>query len=100
MQRGLEQHPKVWHNSELSSCMITIVTDNQQLVANKLTRLALNGSFSLLLYRPNTASLSSSCLQIRVNEGRSQRLGDVAKCALHALLVPSSNLGHVPDIAL
>ena len=54
--RGLEHPPKVWHNSQLSSCMTTIVTDKQQLVAktnNKLTGLALNGSFSSLL-RPKT----------------------------------------------
>ena len=49
--RGLEHPPKVWHNSQLSSCMITIVTDKQQLVAktnNKFTGLTLNGSVSSL----------------------------------------------------
>ena len=28
--RGLEHPPKVWHNSQLSSCVTTIVTDKQQ----------------------------------------------------------------------
>ena len=31
--RGLEHPPKVWHNSQLSSCVTTIVTDKQQLIA-------------------------------------------------------------------
>ena len=50
--RGLEHPPKVWHNSQLSSCVTIIVTDEQQLVAKTniiLTGLALNGSFSSLL---------------------------------------------------
>ena len=50
--RGLEHPPKVWHNSQLSSYVTTIVIDKQQLVAktsNKLTRLALNGNFLFLL---------------------------------------------------
>ena len=50
--RGLERPAKVWYNSQLSSCVTTIVTDKQQLVAktnNKLTGLTLNGSFSQLL---------------------------------------------------
>ena len=78
---GSSTPPKVWHNSQLSSCVITIVTDKQQLVANtnnKLTGLALNGSFSSLLGLKQP-SLSSSYLQERVNEGRGQRLGGVAK---------------------
>ena len=61
--------------------MTTIVTDKQQLVAktnNKLTGLALNGSFSSLLGLKQP-SLSSSCLQERVNEGCGQRFGGVAK---------------------
>ena len=56
--RGLEHPPKVWHNSQLSSCVTTILTDKQQLVAktnNKLTGLALNGSFSSLLDLLKTA---------------------------------------------
>ena len=102
--RGLEHPPKVWHNSQLSSCVTTIVTDKQQLIAktnNKLTGLALNGSFSLLLGLKQP-SLSSSCLRERVNEGRGQRFGGVAKHfarALRARLaqhLPSSNPGHAP----
>ena len=79
--RGLEHPPKVWHNSQLSSCVTTIVTDKQQLIAktnNKLTGLALNGSFSLLLGLKQP-SLSSICLRERVNKGRGQRFGGVAK---------------------
>ena len=102
--RGLEHPPKFWHNSQLSSCVTTIVTDKQQLIAktnNKLTGLALNDSFSLLqgLKQP---SLSSSCLRERVNEGRGQRFGGVAKnfaralCARLAQHLPSSNPGHAP----
>ena len=105
--RGLEHPPKVWHNGQLStSCVTTIiVTDMQQLIAktnNKLTGLALNGSFSLLLGLKQP-SLSSSCLRERVNEGRGQRFGGVAKNfarALRARLaqhLPSSNPGHAPD---
>ena len=51
--RGLEHPPKDWHNSQLSSCVTTIVTDKQLLLAktnNKLIGLAQNGSFSSLLY--------------------------------------------------
>ena len=86
--RGLEHPPKVWHNSQLSSCVTTIVSDKQQLVAktsNKLTALALNGSFSSLLGLKQLlhASLSSNCLQERVNEGRGRHFGGVAK-SLHA----------------
>ena len=69
--RGLEHPPKVWHNSHLNSCVTTIVTEKQQLVAkinNKLTGLTLNGSFSSLLGLKQP-SLSSSCPQERVNEG-------------------------------
>ena len=61
--------------------MTTIVTDKQQLVAktnNKLTGLALNDSF-LLLLGLKQPFLPSSCLQERVNEGRGQRFGGVAK---------------------
>ena len=61
--RGLEHPPKVWHNSQLSSCVTTIVTDKQQLIAktnNKLTGLALNGSISLLLGLKQPSKLSSS----------------------------------------
>ena len=79
--RGLEDPPKVWHNSQLSSCVTTILTDKQQLVAktnNKLTGLALNGSFSSLLGLKQP-SLSSSCVQERVNEGRGQRFWGVVK---------------------
>ena len=50
--KGLEHPPKVWHNCQLSSCVTTIVTNKQQLIAktnNKLTELALNNSFSQLL---------------------------------------------------
>ena len=50
--RGLKHPPKVWHNRQLSSCVTNIVTDKQLLVAytnNKLTGLALNSSFTLLL---------------------------------------------------
>ena len=102
--RGLEHPPKVWHNSQLSSCVTTIVTDKQQLIAktnNKLTGLALNGSFSLLLGLKQP-SLSSSCLQERDNEGRGQHFGGVAKYfarELRARLaqhLPSSNPGHAP----
>ena len=79
--RGLEHPPKVWLNSQLSSCVTTIVTAKQQLIAktnSKLTGLALNGSFMLLLGLKQP-SLSSSCLQERVNEGRGQRFEGVAK---------------------
>ena len=94
----------VWHNSQLSSYVTTIVTDKQQLIAktnNKLTGLALNGSISLLLGLKQL-SLSSSCLQERVNEGRGQRFEGVANTfarALRARLaqhLPSSNPGHAP----
>ena len=44
--RELEHPPKVWLNSQLSSCVITIVTAKTN---NKLIKLALNGSFSSLL---------------------------------------------------
>ena len=57
------------------------VTDKQQLVAktnNKLTGLALNGSFSSLLGLKQP-SLSSNGLQERVNEGHGQHFRDVAK---------------------
>ena len=50
--RGLEHPPKVWHSCQLSSCVTTIATDKQQLVAktnNQLTELTLNSSFSSLL---------------------------------------------------
>ena len=83
-----------------------MTTNKQQLVANtniKLTGLALNGSFSSLLGLKQP-SLSSSCLQECVDEGRGQRFGGVAKgfaCALHARLVQhllSSNPGHVTGV--
>ena len=102
--RGLEHPPKVWHNSHLNSCVTTIVTEKQQLVAktnNKLTGLTLNGSFSSLLGLKQP-SLSSSCPQERVNEGRGQHFVGVAKIfarALRACLaqhLPSSNPGHAP----
>ena len=104
--RGLEHPPKpcnVWHNSQLSSC---VTTNKQQLVANtniELTGLALNGSFSSLLGLKQP-SLSSSCLQECVNEGRGQRFGGMAKsfaCALCVRLVQhllSSNPGHAPGV--
>ena len=103
--KGLEHPTKVWHNSQLSSCVTTILTDKQQLVAktnNKLTGLTLNGSFSSLLGLKQP-SLSSSCVQECVNEGRGQRFGGVAKYFVRALLarlaqhLPSSNPGHAPD---
>ena len=84
--RGLEHPPKVWHNSQLRSCVTTIVTDKQQLVAktnNKLTGLALSSSFSSLLGLKQP-SLSSSCLQEYVNEGCGQRFRGVAKCFARA----------------
>ena len=102
--RGLEHPPKVQHNSQLSSCVTTIVTDKQQLVAktnNKLTGLTLNGSF-LSLLGLKQPSLSSSYLQERVNEGRGQRFGGVTKTFAHALHtrlaqhLPFSNPGHAP----
>ena len=68
-----------------------IVIDKQQLVAktsNKLPGLVLNGSFLSLLGRKQPSFLSS-CVQERVNEGRGQRFGSVAKNfarALHAHL--------------
>ena len=105
--RGLEHPPKVWHNIQLSSCVTTIVTEKQQLIAktnNKLTGLALKGSFSSLLGQKQP-SLSSSCLQERVNEGRGQCFGGVAKNfarALRARLaqhLPSLNPGHAPGIS-
>ena len=88
--------------------MTTIVTDKQQLVAktnNKLTGLALNGSFSQLLGLKRL-SLSSSCLQERVDEGRGQRFVGVAKIFARALCthlaqhLPSSNPGHAPACSL
>ena len=104
--RGLEHPPKVWHNSQLSSCVTTIVTDKQQLVAKiniKLTGLALNGGFSSLLGLKQP-SLSSNCLRERVNERRGQRFWGVAKnfaralCARLAQHLPSSNPGHAPGL--
>ena len=85
--------------------MTTIVTDKQQLVAktnNKLTGLALNGSFSQLLGLKQP-SLSSSCLQERVNEGHGQRFVGMAKnfARVHlAQHLPSSNPGHAPAMHL
>ena len=85
--------------------MTTIVADKQQLVAktnNKLTGFALNDSFSLLLGLKQP-SLSSSCLQERINEGCGQSFGGVAKIFGRALrvclaqLLPSSYPGHSPD---
>ena len=102
--RGLEHPPKVWHKSQHSSYVTTIVTDKQQLVAktnNNLTGLALNGGFSSLLGLKQP-SLSSSCLQERINEGCGQLFGGVAKdfaraiCAHSAQHLPSSNPGHAP----
>ena len=99
--RGLEHPPKVWYNSQLSSC---VTTKKQQLIAktnNKLTGLTLNGIF-LSLLGLKQPSLSSNRLQERVNEGRGQRFGGVAKnfaCALCVRLaqhLPSSNPGHAP----
>ena len=66
--RVFEHPPKVWQNSQLSSCMTTIVTDKQQLVTKTKT------SFSSLLGLKQP-SLSSSRLQERVNEGCGQHLG-------------------------
>ena len=86
--RGLEHPPKVWHNSQLSSCVTTIVTDKQQLIAktnNKLTGLALNGSF-LLLLGLKQPSLSSSRLQERVN-------GDTAPTFLKSWTRPCEGCG-------
>ena len=83
-----------------------MTTNKQQLVANtniELTGLALNGSFSSLLGLKQP-SLSSSCLQECVNEGRGQRFGGMAKsfaCALCVRLVQhllSSNPGHAPGV--
>ena len=78
----------------------------QQLVAktnNKLIGHTLNGSFSSLLGLKQP-SLSSSCLQECVNEGRGQRFGGMAKNFVRALCVrlaqhfPSSNPGHASGI--
>ena len=63
------------------SCVTIIVADKQQLVAktnNKLTGLALNGSSSLIAIRLSL-TLSSNCLQERVNEWRDQSFWGVAK---------------------
>ena len=85
--------------------MTTIVADKQQLIAmtnNKLTGFALNDSFSLLLGLKQP-SLSSSCLQERVNEGCDQSFGCVAKNfarARLAQLLPSSYPGYAPDYQL
>ncbi|MCG8625598.1 MAG: hypothetical protein MJE68_26810, partial [Proteobacteria bacterium] len=71
-------------------CVTIIVADKHHLVAktnNKLTRLALNGSFSSLLGLKQLA-LSSSCLQERVNEWHGQRFGGVAKELLDTLPRP------------
>ena len=50
--RGLEHPPKVWHNNQLSSCVTSIIILIKQLLVaytnNKLTGLALNGSFTSL----------------------------------------------------
>ena len=84
-------------SGQLTGCMTTIVTDKQQLVAktnNKLTGLALNRSFSSLLGLKQP-SLSLSCLQERVNEGRGQIFWDMAKI-LH-VFGPSSNPGRTTD---
>ena len=56
--QGLEHPPKVWHSSQLSSCVTTIVIDKQQLVAetnNKLTRLEERKRQFLVATRPKTA---------------------------------------------
>ena len=77
--------------------MTTIVTDKQQLVAktnNKLTGLALNGSFSSLL-GPKQPSLSSSCVQERVDEGVAKIFASALR-ARSAQYLPSSNPGHAP----
>ena len=88
----------------ISSCVTTIVTDKQQLVAktnNKLTGLALNGSFSSLLGLKQP-SLSSGCVQERVNEGVVNVLGAWLRFFASALRarsaqhLPFSNPGHAP----
>ena len=43
---GLKHPSKIWHYSQLSSCVTSIDTDKQQLVAETNNKLALNGSFS------------------------------------------------------
>ena len=83
------------------SCVKAIVTDKQQLVAktnNKLTGLTLNSSFSSLLGLKQP-SLSSSCLQERVNEGRGQRLGAWLKilCTRFARVWLSTSLPQILD---
>ena len=55
--RELEHPPKVWHNSHLSSCVTTIVTDKQQLIAktNKKTYWTHSKRQFLVVTRPKTA---------------------------------------------
>ena len=84
--------------------MTTIVTDKQQLVTktnNKLTGLALNGSFSQLLGLKQP-SLSLSCLQECVNEGCGQFLGVWLKilCARIARNWLSTSLTQILDTPL
>ena len=74
--------------------MTIIVTDKQLLLAktnNKLTGLALNGGFSSLLDLKQP-SLPPSYLPERVNEGRGQCFGGVAKILRAFSLVPSPQI--------
>ena len=95
-------------NTPLRSGTTANLVAKQQLVAkinNKLSGLALNGSFSSLLGLKQP-SLSSSCLQEHVNEGRGQYFGGMAKnfvrtlCARLAQHLPSSNPGHTPGVVM
>ena len=82
--RVLEHPPQLWHNSQLSTSaqILSMIIDNWQLLptinllASKFRSLNSVFSSSLGLKQP---SLSASYLQERVNEGRGQRFGGVAK---------------------
>ena len=81
--RVLEHPPQLWHNSQLSTSaqILSMIIDNWQLLptinllASKIRSLNRVFSLSLGLKQP----LSASYLQERVNEGRGQRFGGVAK---------------------
>ena len=107
--RVLEHPPQLWHNSQLSTSaqiLLSMIIDNWQLLptinllASKIRSLNSVFSSSLGLKQP---SLSASYLQERVNEGRGQRLGGVAKNFARARFArdrPSTSLLQILDTPL